>query len=248
MDFYSAFPYIVIILTVIICRLSRRRSPRVLGRMGERTVARHLRGLSADGYQLFNNVLIRTGEGEDTAQIDHIAVGHAGVFVIETKNYRGPVSGEERDAEWMSGDIPFRNPLHQNWGHVQALRRLLPDVGGKVFRSYVLFPDDTDFSDVLSFKVLSMSEMRAEIRCDRTEVLSEEEVRRISDAIRAADISSLKENRAHIRRIRKRIRHEERCRRRFVCPDCGAKLEVFRRDGRKHGNCPVCGYTTFRRK
>ena len=54
--------------------------PLRLGLMGERAVAEQLNILSASGYRIFHDV---KGSGE--WNIDHVAVGPAGVFAVETK-------------------------------------------------------------------------------------------------------------------------------------------------------------------
>ena len=43
--------------------------------------------LDKEKYQLLKNVTLRTDNG--TTQIEHIIVSQYGVFVIETKNYKG---------------------------------------------------------------------------------------------------------------------------------------------------------------
>lgn len=56
------------------------------GELGESFVAEYLEQLP-DGYYIYNDVVLPTERG--TTQIDHVVVSKYGVFVIETKNYRG---------------------------------------------------------------------------------------------------------------------------------------------------------------
>lgn len=57
-----------------------------LGYLGEREVAEHLRPLWAQGYQIFHDV---PAQGATKAfNLDHVAVGPAGVVVIEVKTRR----------------------------------------------------------------------------------------------------------------------------------------------------------------
>lgn len=60
-----------------------------LGAEGERATARALRTLVTSGWVLINDVQ------RDRGNIDHILVGPAGVFVLETKNLSGRVSAAE---------------------------------------------------------------------------------------------------------------------------------------------------------
>ncbi len=51
-------------------------------------------------------------------QLDHVVVSRFGVFVIETKNYRGWIFGSEKQPQWTQQIYRqknrFQNPLHQN--------------------------------------------------------------------------------------------------------------------------------------
>jgi hypothetical protein len=63
-----------------------------LGFDGERHVAAELSGLLAQGFRVFHDFVFDMKPGGDatTFNIDHIVVGTAGVFVIETKTRRKP--------------------------------------------------------------------------------------------------------------------------------------------------------------
>jgi Nuclease-related domain len=64
----------------------RESSNRYLGYFGERIVAEHLEGLKAQGWRILHDV---PGSADGRSfNVDHIAVGPAGVFVIETKTRR----------------------------------------------------------------------------------------------------------------------------------------------------------------
>jgi hypothetical protein len=60
-----------------------------------------------------------------TTQIDHVLVSVYGIFVIETKNMKGWIFGDERSAQWTQSIFGkksrFQNPLRQNYRHVKAL-------------------------------------------------------------------------------------------------------------------------------
>jgi len=53
-------------------------------------------------------------------------VSNYGIFVIETKNYKGWIIGNEFDDYWTQ--VIFKrkeklyNPIKQNYGHIQALK------------------------------------------------------------------------------------------------------------------------------
>jgi hypothetical protein len=85
----------------------RRLGNFLKGAKGEEWVAHELAFLSAE-YAVFNG--LRLGGGKQN--FDHIIVGPAGVFVVETKNWKGSV--EFRDGKlFAGGKEPSRPPLKQ---------------------------------------------------------------------------------------------------------------------------------------
>lgn len=74
--------------------LERARACRI-GLLGEQAVAEQLNHLIADGYHIFQDV-----PGSGNWNIDHVAVGPAGVFAIETKaRTKKPGPNNQRDCE-----------------------------------------------------------------------------------------------------------------------------------------------------
>ena len=54
--------------------------------------------LPKESWHLLNNVTLKIDNG--TTQIDHVLVSRLGVFVIETKHYKGWIFGDEKSREW----------------------------------------------------------------------------------------------------------------------------------------------------
>ena len=83
-------------------------------------------------HRLINN-LVLLGENKVSHQIDHILIRENGVFVIETKNYYGNITGLEDDSYWkksffVKGKIKtetFHNPLKQNQSHIRIIKRVI---------------------------------------------------------------------------------------------------------------------------
>jgi hypothetical protein len=75
------------------------------GARGEEKVSGILRGLP-DSYHVFND-FVAGGR-----HIDHVIVGPAGVFAVETKFWRGKVTVEEGHI-LLDGQLPDRSPLAQ---------------------------------------------------------------------------------------------------------------------------------------
>ncbi|WP_350617509.1 nuclease-related domain-containing protein, partial [Pseudomonas sp. HY7a-MNA-CIBAN-0227] len=76
-----------------------------------------------------NNVTLPLPNGGST-QIDHVIVSIYGIFVIETKNYKGWIFGNEKQRQWTQAfpngrKYKFQNPLRQNYLHIKTLADLL---------------------------------------------------------------------------------------------------------------------------
>lgn len=112
------------------------------GRIGEHRVARILGRLPKDRYRVINNLLLRTSSSS-TTQIDHVVISQYGIFVIETKFYKGWIYGGANSEYWTQNiyghKYSLRNPIHQNEGHIRILRTLLKKHKGIPFISIVAF-------------------------------------------------------------------------------------------------------------
>ena len=65
----------------------------IKGKFGEQLVESILNTLG-DEYLVLNDLLIRTSSNK-TSQIDHMIISPYGIFVIETKYYRGLICGNK---------------------------------------------------------------------------------------------------------------------------------------------------------
>jgi hypothetical protein len=84
--------------------------------IGEVLVRKFLsNNLPMGSWHLLNNVTLKLEDG--TTQIDHVLVSRFGIFVIETKHYKGWIFGDEKSREWTQviwgRKYRFQNPLHQ---------------------------------------------------------------------------------------------------------------------------------------
>jgi hypothetical protein len=100
--------FLVAVAAAILLAWGDRRLGNFLkGAKGEEWVAHELAFLSSD-YAVFNG--LRFGGGKQN--FDHIIVGPAGVFVVETKNWKGSVEFREGKL-YAGGKEPSRPPLKQ---------------------------------------------------------------------------------------------------------------------------------------
>lgn len=122
----------------------RQRRTLRKGRLGEKMVAKTLSSLDRRDFIVLNDLLLPT-TSRKTSQIDHLVISTRGLFVIETKNLAGRISGSEHSQYWQqhlsSETKSIYNPVLQNHAHIRAIRRLLRDVDAELFVSVVVFTD-----------------------------------------------------------------------------------------------------------
>ena len=104
-------------------------SKRSKGSIGEHKVISFLSSSITQHHHLLNDITLSEGEDSFTHQIDHILIHPHGVFLIETKNYKGTVLYDEDESGWYikskSKTIRISSPLRQNKGHLKALKKIL---------------------------------------------------------------------------------------------------------------------------
>ncbi len=114
------------------------------GKRGEKIVARELTKLKKKDFIIINDLLLPSSNGR-TSQVDHVVISTRGIFVIETKNHAGRISGGEHAQYWQqhfaSQSRTFYNPLLQNRSHLRAIRRLLPKLDAELFSAMVVFTE-----------------------------------------------------------------------------------------------------------
>ena len=113
---------------------------------------------------------------DGTTQVDHILVSRYGVFVIETKDYKGWIFANPKQASWtqvlFNAKFRFQNPIFQNYRHVRAVQDLLDFLPPEAVRSVVVFTGDAEFKTDVPPGVFSLSGFVEYIRENTTEAMS----------------------------------------------------------------------------
>lgn len=109
-----------------VMRVGERRTTQALrGAEGEESVAAELDKLD-DRFHVIHDVIVGPGN------IDHVVIGPAGIFTLETKSHRGQVTFQ--DEQLMLGGRPFeKNMLAQSYAEAMALKEHLKKATGKDF-------------------------------------------------------------------------------------------------------------------
>ena len=196
-------------------------------------------------YRRLHDVIIPSNNG--TAQIDHILVSPFGIFVIETKNYKGWIYGSESQSNWTQviykSKHNFQNPLRQTHRHKKVLSKYL-SISETNIQTVISFVGDVQFKTELPSNVLH-SGVSSYIEQFDERVFSEEEVERIMALLTnvKSEINISKEE--HIQSLHNRYASKT------ICPKCGSELvmrEVKQgaRKGSQFLGCssfPRCRYT-----
>ncbi|MCM1321360.1 MAG: NERD domain-containing protein [Bacteroides sp.] len=221
------------------------RKESIKGSVGEFHVAARLKFSGSENCKVLNDVLFKNNSGR-TSQIDHVIVSPYGIFVIETKNYKGWIFGNEKSEEWLQVLYKerhhFRNPVKQNLSHVYALKEILRGFPNARYFPIVVFAGSAELRQIeSSVPVLYASELNAAIKkLSVSQCLSMEEIDKIVSLLESRNIESKENKKAHVREIRNTIAEN------LICPKCNSELKL--RHG-KYGafygcpNYPRCRFT-----
>ena len=233
-------------------------SPDNIGKVGEKRVARKLDWLSKE-YIVLNDIMLPSQYG--TTQIDHIVVSPYGIFVIETKNYKGWIFGHENSEEWKqsllgkkrwygwsSEQHKFRNPIRQNQSHTRAIKRLLTGLGDFRIIPIVVFSDRAELNITTpNHIVVNWSSLRSAIKQFDVPCVPEQYIRKIVDKISSANIVEEKSREAHTYSVQQTQQRKRQMIANGICPQCrSALVERNGRYGRFLGcsNYPRCKFTS----
>ena len=219
--------------------------PKFRGFMGEFWVKLELRKLPKDKYVVLNDIMLKDEKG--THQIDNLVLSVFGIFVIEMKNYYGLIKGREFDNKWCQylGKTKnyFINPIHQNYGHIKSLSKLL-NLEDKYFISIICFSNQSKINVRSDSVVTQVDYLKNEI-LKYKELLIENDIKELANIIMFNNIDDKKLRKQHIKDIHTRINNDKELEKNMICPKCGN--ELIERDG-KYGkfigcsNYPKCKY------
>jgi hypothetical protein len=174
--------------------------------IGEARVVTEIETHFSRMHVLLNNVTLPTENG--TTQIDHILIADTGIFVIETKHYKGWIYGNPSEATWTQVVFKlksgFQNPLRQNYGHLKTLQALfnLPDDN---FLSVVVFSGEADFKSFLGDSVFKLGELSGYLAKPRPVVFDERKIAYIVGRIEMKRLRrSIETDEYHVNSLRKR--------------------------------------------
>jgi Nuclease-related domain len=204
---------IAVLATFVIGFFLGRYRTHVFQNRGEARLSRALtKRFVAPNYHLLNHVTLRLKNG--TTQIDHVLISRFGIFVIETKDYRGWIFAGSDDRYWTQvffrAKFRFRNPIRQNHTHALAIRGLLDFLPDNVIHPVVVFTGDAEFKTDIPDRVFTLETFLGHVAAQTTEVMSLNRVQFCVGRLETARLSITEATDIdHVQRLRQRYGNEQ---------------------------------------
>ena len=227
--------------------------PKFKGWFGECMVAGVLRKLDPRHYRVLNDIYLPRPDGT-TTQIDHIVVSPYGVFVIETKTYKGWIFGDANSKVWMqsfrgkgrkASKFTFQNPIHQNYAHLCALENCT-GIPKNVMRPVIAFSGEVTFKTERPDGVCYFGGVVKYIKSFTTPIIKDGQVDEIVTSILEWQSTlTMGQIAAHVDNLKKRHDGVSIADPAPKCPYCGASMVLRNRksDGKSFYGCsayPKC--------
>lgn len=259
--------FLVLAVIILILEFLARayNSSEAKGERGEQKVSKIVDRVCANTTAIpIKNLYLPWPDG-GTAQIDELIIADSGIYVIEMKNYKGWIFGNESNQYWtqvlytryrgVSTKNRLYNPIRQNASHISCIRKNLKGYNGPI-HSLIVFSDEAEFKDVTvnssGVYVLYQSNLRRviqEIDSAYKGSVSESEISDIHTKLMQASAGA--DSTHHVEKIYQRLAEKEERIENGLCPRCSAPLVV--RTAKKGPNAgsqflgcsryPDCRYT-----
>ena len=234
---------VVAVIALFVAAIIWRRTK---GKRGEKQVSALLSLLPKKDYLVINDLLLQSG-GHST-QVDHVVVSVFGVFVIETKYYKGWIYGGENSEFWTQNiygnKYQLRNPLRQNQGHVRAITKLMGDATVPV-HNIVAFSRQARLKVDRSLPVMYWMGVVPYIKRFKEPQMTREQAEEIYNALLAANVTDKDARKQHVASVKQNQVRRDTAVAHGKCPRCGGNLVLRNgRYGRFYGcsNYPNCKY------
>lgn len=226
-------------LLIIVAGVLELFMPRIKGYLGEKSVAFFLSKLDETKYKVINNIMLQVGN--KTTQIDHVVVSNYGIFVIETKNYKGWIIGNEFDDNWKQviykRKEKLHNPIKQNYGHIQGLKAVLNSFQDIEYISIVAFTTKAELKVTSKTDVVYTINLAKTIKKYNSETITDSVKDEIYNKLISLNIDNKDSRKAHVEAIHNNINEKSNKVNSDICPKCGGALVL--RNG-KYGQFKGC--------
>lgn len=249
--FFVIFAAIAVlaVLTFIVLRIPSYAYRR--GYAAENRVAKKLATLPPEEYITLNDLMLPTAYG--TTQIDHVVLSTHGVYVIETKNYSGTITGNEKSEQWEQNIYGYRyktgNALRQNKVHIDTvihhacLRSNVPVYNIVVFSRHAGVNTYHEHGEVIYINELLPTIQR--LRSSES-IFTKEQIDIKANLLLQQNITDPEQRKTHNQAVRNNRYERQNKIEHGICPRCGGQL--VRRNGKYSefygcSNYPKCDFT-----
>ena len=133
------------------------------GAKGEVMVREAMKSLPADRYVVLHDVWLPMEDGGET-QIDHVIVSQFGIFIVETKNWKGTIYADAKSAVWTKYNLghkaTYKNPIRQNYKHIISIREKFSRSGAEFVFGVVAMSPAADFKGGVPEGVVFYNELK----------------------------------------------------------------------------------------
>ncbi len=249
LDSSELYIVLIFILYLIGVLFKKVFLPKIKGVIGEYSVARKLRRLNKNDYIVYNDIYLKN-KGR-SKQIDHLILSVYGIFVIETKNYKGWIFGNESSKYWTQtlykNKYKIFNPVIQSWSHINFLKQISSEFTDLRYFPIVVFAGAGKLKKIKSsVPVIYKRKLLRTIRRNKEIHITHSQLKKIDHLIEQVIVEKKdfkKKHRKFVKRISKRDKKRSVPR---YCPKCGGKLTLKSgKYGEFYGcsNFPECSYT-----
>jgi len=113
------------------------------GQGGEDTISNTLWFWLPKNYQYFDDVVLES-EKDEFIQLDHIVIAPQGIFIVETKTWKGVIFASDNAWRLKAGNkkwIKIENPVKQNERHARLFKKWINDnFPDKNFLKEIIYP------------------------------------------------------------------------------------------------------------
>lgn len=214
----------------------RDSSKQQKGNRGEFSVAQKLIFLNESKYKVLNDILLQI-DNDKTVQIDHIVVSTYGIFVIETKNWNGFITGGSDSYFWFKRNSGnnieiMKNPIKQNEWHIEALKQIFSkyniyNINKELFYSLIVFVQGQKpkIDDLNNCSVIPLNDLIEKIYSYKKKILEESQIENLLKVIQQENIEDKETRLNHNERAKKGSQEQQDKIKEHICPKCNCKLE-----------------------
>lgn len=210
-DFLWTYTPAVVVMFILGCIAHIRllEYPKYRGWWGEYKVNFMLRLCLSGECRIFANALYRGQNKGESTQVDHIVVSRYGIFVIETKSFKGRIICDETKPEsWLQivgrRKYEIQNPLFQNHAHARSVSRIL-GVHGQKIHSYAVMAGTATFDGNMPERVFGIWQLVRKIQTYKAPVFSRGHVVSICNTLERRRIKGgYWAAQRHVERLKKR--------------------------------------------